>query len=61
VSIRRFALVAMVVVVGIAVVAVTAVGRGWVSRPALGAVPSAAVVAASPDGVRHRDDRSARS
>lgn len=38
----------MVVVVGIAVVAVTAVGRGWVSRPALGAVPSAAAVAASP-------------
>jgi hypothetical protein len=47
VSIRRFALVAMVVVVGIAVVAVAAVGRGWVSHPALGAVPSAAAVAAS--------------
>jgi hypothetical protein len=37
----------MVVVVGIAAVAVTAVGRGWVSRPAPGAVPPAAAVAAS--------------
>jgi hypothetical protein len=48
VSIRRFALVAMVVVVGVAVVAVVAVDRGWVSRPALGAAPSAAVAATSP-------------
>jgi hypothetical protein len=47
VSIRRFALVAMVVVIGIATVAVVAVDKGWVSRPALGAVPSAAAVAAS--------------